>query len=145
MEPLTLTLQIVGKTLTRPLDVEWWEWATLGSVVLPIILILTGATHYFLWAVTLHFLLDFPLQTSETSGRKCKGEFWPLLYHSFIAGGLPGYWIGNLEGFVFCFLVHWGVDAANKFGIPGVKGGLLDQSLHVLTLVVLFIYVEGIF
>jgi len=117
----------------------WWKYGVIAGYVLPAITILVFPWYYspLLAAIALHFLLDFNVQTNDTACRKANGEVWPLVYHSVLSGFFSGLPFGLVVAFAVA-AIHLLIDACNKFGVEGWKGGVLDQSLHLVTLVAIY-------
>lgn len=126
---------------TAPLSrLEWWQWGQLLGWAL---LALAGLawwldlSHPLLLALALHVWLDFVGQSNDTSVQKAQGDLWATAHHSFVSGGFPGLVFG-LPGFAASVLVHFLIDACRKFGLTGLIGGLVDQAMHLATLVALW-------
>lgn len=119
----------VGISLPRHLKF-WWQWGKfLGAILSPLTLLGIPVMS----ALAAHLLCDFTLQTGEMSARK-KEEFLPLLLHSIIAGGGPGFVAGGLRGMYIGIVTHYMIDATNKFGTDGMGGVILDQAAHILVI-----------
>ena len=126
-------MTLIRNAVSQPNQLQWWQWGQILGVVLPLLLLSSGIQHPLLWALAVHFFIDFTVQTNETAAGKCQRQPRVLLYHAFIAGGYVGLILGGLPGLVLSFAIHGLIDSANKFGLTGLAGGLLDQSAHLAT------------
>ena len=120
---------------------QWWQYGIAAGWVLPPLALagyLTGYSGTLFLAVSLHLLLDFVVQTPETAENKAEGKAWAIIYHSLITGFFAALPLG-LTLAVASAGIHLVIDACRKFGIAGWRGGLLDQSLHLATLIVLWL------
>lgn len=131
-------MSLIINAVTRPHQLQWWQWGQILGIVLPFLLLFTGVTHTLLWAVAIHFLMDFTLQSNETAAGKARREWKVLAYHAFLSGGYTGLIIAGLPGLVVSAAFHLLVDATNKFGLTGVVGAVVDQATHLVTLVVIW-------
>lgn len=94
----------------------------------------------FVYLVTLHWILDYPLQGQFLSDAKNKGPhpIYHLTAHAGIqAGGLTFFldaitslpttvciYIGAME-----FIMHWGIDYAK---VKGKTNFMEDQAMHIM-------------
>ena len=123
------------KVVKQPHRLYWWQWAQLLGVSLPILYLYLGWQHALLWAVAIHFFMDFTAQSDETALNKAQGKKQALTCHAFLAGGFPGFIVGGLAGLVVSVLLHFAIDASNKFGLKNSLGPVLDQLAHMTTLI----------
>ena len=131
-----MTLMI--NAVTRPRQLQWWQWGQIVGFILPIILIYFGVRDALLWALAMHLFTDFTTQSNETAAGKLRGDRRVIAYHAFISGGYTGLIVGGLLGLVLSIALHFLVDVTNKFNIDGPLGPALDQVAHVLTIFVLW-------
>ena len=124
--------------MKQPHRLYWWQWGQLLGVSLPILYFYLGLHHVLLWAIAFHFFMDFTVQSDETALHKAHGDKQALICHAFLAGGFAGFIAGGLTGLVISVLLHYIIDATNKFGLKNSFGPILDQMAHVATL--LFIW-----
>jgi hypothetical protein len=124
--------------MTNPARLYWWQWGKLCGFFLPILFFCLGVQHIGLWALAIHFLLDFSFQSGQTAAGKARGDRWILAYHAFISGGYAGLVAGGLAGLAISIAIHFLVDATNKFGLKEPVGPALDQSAHIITLAFLW-------
>ena len=131
-------MSLIIHAVTRPHQLQWWQWGQILGIVLPFLLFFTGVKHTLLWAVAFHILMDFTLQSNETAAGKARREWKVLIYHAFISGGYTGLIIAGLPGLVVSATFHLLVDATYKFGLTGMVGVVVDKTAHLVTLVVLW-------
>ena len=127
-------MMLIVDAVNHPAHLCWWQWGKLMGLAAPALLYAVGVEHLLLWALAIHFLTDFSIQSHETAARKARGDRWVLAYHSFISGGYPGLVVGGLPGLVISVASHFIVDRANKFGLEEPTGPALDQAAHIITL-----------
>jgi hypothetical protein len=125
--------------VTQPNQLKWWQWIQILGVTLPILLVYAGVEHPLMWAIALHFFMDFTAQSNETSVGKRQNSTRVLLYHAFISGGYAGLIVGGLLGLVISTIAHFLIDSTNKFGLSGVAGVILDQAAHIATLIIIWL------
>lgn len=125
--------------VSQPKSLQWWQWGMLIGFTAPIVLVVMGITNGLIWAIALHLLMDFTVQSEDTAAKKPTGDLWTLVYHSFLSGGYAGLAAGGFEGLLFSTVIHFLVDHTNKFGLKGPAGPALDQASHVITLVLIYI------
>ena len=130
---------VLRSMVTHPNQLKWWQWIQILGVTLPILLVYTGVEHPLMWAIALHFFMDFTAQSDETSAGKRQNDTRVLLYHAFISGGYAGLIVGGLPGLVISAVAHFLIDSTNKFGLSGVVGVILDQTAHIATLVFIWL------
>jgi hypothetical protein len=131
-------VSLIKIAVTRPHQLQWWQWGQILGIVLPFLLLLTGVKHTLLWALAVHVLMDFTLQSNETAAGKARREWTVLGYHALLSGGYTGLIIAGLPGLVVSATFHLLVDASNKFGLTGVVGAVVDQAAHIATLIVIW-------
>lgn len=129
---------LIRNVVTHPHQLQWWQWGQILGVMLPILLLSTGMQHLLLWALALHFFVDFTAQTDETSAGKKQKDTRVVLYHAFISGGYAGFILAGLPGLFISAVTHYLIDTTNKFGRGGLTGAFLDQTAHIATLLVIF-------
>jgi hypothetical protein len=131
-------VSLIIYAVTRPHQLQWWQWGQILGIVFPMLLFFAGVQNTLLWALAVHVLMDFTLQSDETAAGKARGEWRVLTYHAFISGGYTGLIIAGLPGLVISAVFHFLVDATNKFGLTGVIGAVVDQAAHIVTLIVIW-------
>ncbi|MCG3211438.1 MAG: hypothetical protein FOGNACKC_05084 [Anaerolineae bacterium] len=127
-------MTLIRHAVSHPHRLQWWQWGQILGVALPLLLLSSGLHHPLLWAVAVHFFIDFTVQTDETAAGKRQRKSQVLLYHAFIAGGYVGLILAGLPGLILSAIIHLLIDATDKFGRTGLVGGLLDQTAHLATL-----------
>jgi hypothetical protein len=126
---------LIVKVVKQPHRLYWWQWGQLLGVILPVLYFYLDVQHALLWALAFHFLMDFTTQSDETVLNKAQGNKQALIYHAFLAGGFAGFIVGGLAGLVISVMLHYNIDATNKFSLKNPLGPILDQAAHVFTLV----------
>lgn len=132
----------LGGLLDKPaplFTLEWWQYGAALGYIVPVVAVLAfDYTGTLLLIIGLHLMLDFNIQTNDTATRKACGEVWATLYHSLITGFFAALPLG-FKAALLSAAIHLLIDACRKFGVTGWRGGILDQSLHILTLAGLWI------
>ena len=127
-------MTLFRSVVSNPYQLQWWQWGQILGVFLPLLLLSSNIYHPLLWAVAVHFFIDFTAQSDETAAGKLQKKPQVLLYHAFIAGGYAGLIVGGLPGAALSAFTHLLIDTTNKFGLSGRFGAFLDQMTHITTL-----------
>lgn len=126
-------MTLVLKAFTQPRTVAWWQWGQiLGVILLPVLLCHPSP---LVAALIMHVFCDFTIQISQMVPKR---GIW-LVIHSLIAGAVPGFVAAGLTGAIGAFVVHILVDYTRKLELPEPIGVIIDQGIHVWTLVLLCI------
>lgn len=135
---------IILNSITNPGELAWWQWGKLIGLVS---MLLVGLGLYYglpvpgiVMAISLHFFIDFTCQSDSTATGKANRDFIALATHSFISGGYAGFVLAGIEGLIISVLVHYVVDLCNKFGLPWPSGPIIDQALHIITIIAIAYY-----
>lgn len=131
-------MSLVMNAMIHPTRLYWWQWGQIWGIFLPILFFYLGVEHLGLWALAVHFLIDFSFQSGETASGKARGDWRVLAYHAFISGGYAGLIAGGLAGLALSVAIHFLVDATNKFGLAEPAGPALDQAAHIITLITIW-------
>jgi hypothetical protein len=131
-------MTLIINAVTQPSQLYWWQWGKILGVALLALFCSLGVEHPLLWALAAHCFVDFTVQSGATAAGKARGDWQALAYHAFISGGYPGLIVGGLAGLVISGTIHFLIDRTNKFGLEEPTGPALDQSAHLVTLLVIW-------
>jgi hypothetical protein len=131
-------MSLIVRAVTRPNQLYWWQWFKIFGLFLPLAFLLLGVEHRLLWAVAVHFFLDFTAQAHETALGKERGDKRVVAYHAFISGGYTGLVVGGLPALAISIPIHFLIDTTKKFGITTPAGPVLDQTAHIFTLIAIW-------
>ena len=115
----------------------WWQWCRYASWLLfgSVLLLATQIpVSRLIWALTLHLLLDFGVQSTPTALGKAGRNWRVLFWHGLLVGGYSGLLVGGLVGWAVNVAGHIWIDGQRKFGLPDWRGPVLDQLLHLALL-----------
>jgi hypothetical protein len=131
-------MTLILNAVTHPSQLCWWQWGKILGILLVALFFSIGVEHPLLWALAVHFFVDFTAQSSATAVGKARGDWQVIAGHAFIAGGYAGFVVGGLTGLMLSVMIHFLVDLTNKFGLDEPAGPALDQAAHLFTLTVIW-------
>lgn len=135
---MTITIPFVKLPPVQP----WWVYCKmLGWPLLAVALL---SNQPIMLAVAAHWLADFTFQGHQTSIGKIRKSLPVIGYHSFISGGYAGFIAGGLPGLLISVIIHFTVDRFYKPVMgDSVTTRIVDQTIHVLTIVAITLFMDG--